>query len=1301
MKKFLLHSIIVLTLLSLPNLTFGQVLNLGTLTDFSAYSGTGAVSNTGTSVLEGTIGSNNGAVTGFGLPTTAGTVYIGDATTAQAKIDLLRVYIHLSNLFITNNTHSAAFGNGEIITAGVYSIAGAGSLAGSITLDGQGNTNAAFIIKFEGAFTAAAGSKIILANGARASNVFWMSNGAISIGASSTAKGNLIAFPGAITVAADSTLEGRMLSSEGAVTFGPGEASLPIGSTTIAVSCDNTCDNSILGTVANFALFTSSGAVANTATSGIVGDIGSNGGAISGFASSTVAGSFYNTDAVTAQAKIDLQAAYDHLRSIETTNTTHAPAFGSGETLSAGVYHVASAGSLAGTITLDAQGDPDAFFLFKFTGAFSTAAQSKVILTNGASHCNVFWLAEGAISMGTFTHMKGTLIANNGANAMGANGNLQGRMLSTVGAIGFSTGIIYNSTFCLADPIAIIEAVNDTAIINGNTGGVSELLTNNDTLNGNLVTLGTATGNVTMTTGPMPTGITIDSTTGIVTVAPNTAAGIYLIKYTICEGALAVNCSTTTATITVFAPATVPTAITGTTTICTGTSTILTATGGTTSTSSSYQWGTGSVIGTNIISRENSASIAVSPISDTVYWVRRVDSAADNITGGVTQMVGVTVSSVGGLTSAKQDACAGISVLEIVLTGNVGRVVKWQKSNDAAFTTPTDIATTSTILSSSTIGLLFTETFYRAVVSNGTCSSAFSSVSRIVVAPASFGGTMHGSTRIFSGSDATLILSSRVGSILKWQSSIASDFSSNVSDIANTTQSFTTPSLTTTTYYRAVVQNGTCSSAYSSIAEIKINPISIRDSQCGTILINLDSSIYPNTVPGAQAYKYQVTNGINVRVYEPTTTALFNLTQLPGGVTYNVTYTVQVAVKIKGVWSGFGTTCAIRTPSPVTKVKAANCGRTLATIHTSVYADALIAVQGYRFEVTDPTNNVRTFDATTNLFNLTQLTDGAAFNTTYSIRVAAQVNGVWGAYGGSCSITTPRITPTKVKDSQCGSTLSALNSSIYYIMVYDAEAYRFEVTKGNSVVNYDVTNTTNLFNLTQLVGGAEYATIYSIRVAAMVKDTWSDFGQACTVTTPEPITKVKAQYCGTTLATLNTSIYADALIGVQGYRFEVTNGANTRTFNSPSNLFNLSQLTAGALHGTTYMIRVAANVNGVWGAYGASCNVATPVKIIDQQIAKTSNQKLEEISDSIANVEYTVKAYPNPFFDNFKLLLTSASEKTVEVVVYDLLGRMITSKTVKAADINTVELGNEYTAGVYNVIIRQGNDFETLRMIKR
>ncbi len=468
----------------------------------------------------------------------------------------------------------------------------------------------------------------------------------------------------------------------------------------------------------------------------------------------------------------------------------------------------------------------------------------------------------------------------------------------------------------------------------------------------------------------------------------------------------------------------------------------------------------------------------------------------------------------------------------------------------------------------------------------------------------------------------------------------------------------------------------------------------IKDSQCGTTLTNLDSSVYPNPVPGAQAYKYKVTLGSNVREYTPTT-ALFNLTQLPGGVTYNTTYTVQVAVEINGVWGGYGSPCTITTPSPITKVKTANCGTTLATISTSVYADALIGVQAYRFEVTNGTN-VRTYDATTNLFNLTQLSGGAAYNTTYSIRVAAEVNGVWGSYGTSCNVTTPDVTMTKVIDSQCGTTLTAINSSVYYVNVYGAQAYRFEVTYGTTVTTYDLTNLNNLFNLTMISGGASYNTTYSIRVASNVNGVWSNYGTACTISTPAAITKVKAIYCGTVLAGLNTSIYADALIGVQGYRFEVTNGTTIRTYDATSNLFNLTQLSGGASYSTSYTIRVAVKTNDTWGAYGATCNVTTP----GEPVIARPTEATETATENTV-VEFKVKASPNPYSDNFKLELTSSNTTDVQVSVYDMMGKLVENKTIQASDLETQELGRDYATGVYNVIVTQGNDVKTLRLIKR
>ena len=467
----------------------------------------------------------------------------------------------------------------------------------------------------------------------------------------------------------------------------------------------------------------------------------------------------------------------------------------------------------------------------------------------------------------------------------------------------------------------------------------------------------------------------------------------------------------------------------------------------------------------------------------------------------------------------------------------------------------------------------------------------------------------------------------------------------------------------------------------------------VKDSQCGTTLINLDSSIYPNPVVGAQSYKYQVTNGTNVRIYEPTTT-LFNLTQLPGGVTYNTTYSVQVAVKINGVWGGFGSACDITTPSPITKVKAQFCGTTLTTINTSIYADALIGAQGYRFEVTDANNVVRTFDSTTNLFNLSQLPGTVSYYATYSIRVAANVNGVWGAYGVSCNVSTPGVALTKVTDTQCGTTLINLNTSVYYVPVYAAQAYRFEVTNGTSVVTYDLTNTATLFNLTQIAGGAAYATTYSIRVASQVNGVWSAYGTACSITTPAAITKVKATMCGTTLATISTSIYADVLIGVQGYRFEVTDPNNVvRTYDATANLFNLTQLAGSANYGTTYSIRVAAKVNGVWGAYGASCTITTPTQTTAKGVVT------EEVTAE--PIAFTAKGYPNPFNNNFTIAVTSNNNQDIEITIYDMVGKMLTKKVVTNEDLNNTSLGDEFPAGVYNVIVTQGSDVKTLRMIKR
>jgi hypothetical protein len=137
----------------------------------------------------------------------------------------------------------------------------------------------------------------------------------------------------------------------------------------------------------------------------------------------------------TAQAVNDLQSAYDQIDAITTAKTPHAAVFGNGETLTPGVYTTAAAAAFLGTITLDGQNDPNAVFIFRIGAAFNSGAGATVILTNGASACNVFWVAEAAVGLGAITKMKGTIISHGAAVGAGAGCIIEGRMFTTAGAL--------------------------------------------------------------------------------------------------------------------------------------------------------------------------------------------------------------------------------------------------------------------------------------------------------------------------------------------------------------------------------------------------------------------------------------------------------------------------------------------------------------------------------------------------------------------------------------------------------------------------------------------------------------------------------------------------------------------------------------------------------------------------------------------------------------------------------------------------------------------------------------------------
>ncbi|MDI1304532.1 MAG: ice-binding family protein [bacterium] len=214
---------------------------------------------------------------------------------SQGAIALQAVYNQLNQVAVTNTAHSAAFGGSETLYPGVYSIATAGSAAGTLTLDAQGDPNALFIFKFGAAFSAGASTTVVLLNGASAANVFWLAQGAIGLGASTIMKGTLIANNGAVSLGASCTLEGRILSTTGAIVID-----------TLIMTKTANSSYADLGALSSFAMFTSSGGVGNTGISNITGDIGTNSGAITGFETSSVNGTLITPTTVSALATFSI-----------------------------------------------------------------------------------------------------------------------------------------------------------------------------------------------------------------------------------------------------------------------------------------------------------------------------------------------------------------------------------------------------------------------------------------------------------------------------------------------------------------------------------------------------------------------------------------------------------------------------------------------------------------------------------------------------------------------------------------------------------------------------------------------------------------------------------------------------------------------------------------------------------------------------------------------------------------------------------------------------------------------------------
>jgi LPXTG-motif cell wall-anchored protein len=221
-----------------------------------------------------------------------------------------------------------------------------------------------------------------------------------------------------------------------------------------------------LGTATSFAVLAGS-TVTNTGPTQVSGDLGvSPGTAITGFPPGTVSnGTIHAADGVADTAQSDVTIAYVDAAGRSTTEAISADL--ADRTLKGGVFTGPTL-SLNGTLTLDAEGDPNTVFVFQAGSTLITGSSSRVELINGASACNVTWQVGSSATLGTTSTMVGTVLALTSIT-LNTDADVTGRVLARNGAVTLDSNTISVPDCTVVPPTTTSTSTSSTSTTGSST----------------------------------------------------------------------------------------------------------------------------------------------------------------------------------------------------------------------------------------------------------------------------------------------------------------------------------------------------------------------------------------------------------------------------------------------------------------------------------------------------------------------------------------------------------------------------------------------------------------------------------------------------------------------------------------------------------------------------------------------------------------------------------------------------------------------------------------------------------------
>jgi LPXTG-motif cell wall-anchored protein len=270
-----------------------------------------------------------------------------------------------------------------------------------------------------------------------------------------------------------------------------------------------------LGTAATYGVLAGS-AITNTGPSVVDGDVGvSAEGAVTGFDPATgpgviaPGGVVHVNDAASAQAQADLTTAYDIARSLTPQESGITEL--ANRSLTPGVY---SGGEVAlsanGTLTF--AGTAESVWVIQAASSLTIGSATTMVLPPGASACNVFWQVGSSATIGSGSQFRGTVLAQTSVTVNDAS-TVIGRLLARTGAVTLINDVVTVPEDCAAGDVTSNPTI---------TSGAPGTATAGTPYTFPVTASGAPSPTFTVTAGTLPTGLSLDSGTGVISGTPTT-----------------------------------------------------------------------------------------------------------------------------------------------------------------------------------------------------------------------------------------------------------------------------------------------------------------------------------------------------------------------------------------------------------------------------------------------------------------------------------------------------------------------------------------------------------------------------------------------------------------------------------------------------------------------------------------------------------------------------------------------------------------------------------------------------------